>query len=109
MPWKNGKLTNDSAILHVPGLSLVNSVTVNEISTKEERIAYYRNILQAQVESMEGAALHYVALMEKLPFLQLRSLSNVIGERDKSKWKMKEAIAKLNQTVQQTLTKLEAL
>jgi futalosine hydrolase len=108
-PWKEGKLTNDSAILHLPGLSLVNGVTVNEISTNEERIAYYRNTLQAGVETMEGAALHYVALMEKIPFLQIRSLSNFIGERDKSKWMLKEAIAKLNQTVQHTLTKLEAL
>ncbi len=109
LPWKNGKLINDTTILHVPGLPLVDGVTVNEISTKEDRIAYYRNTLQAQVESMEGAALHYIALMEKVPFLQVRSLSNFIGERDKSKWVMKEAIAKLNQTVQHTLTKLEAL
>lgn len=108
-PWKAGKLTNESAILQTAGLPLVNGVTVNEISTNEERIAYYRDRLQAGVESMEGAALHYVALMEGLPFLQLRSLSNFIGERDKSKWMLKEAITKLNQAVQQTLTKLEAL
>jgi futalosine hydrolase len=35
---------------------------------------------------MEGAALHYTCLMEKIPFMQLRSISNYIAERDKSKW-----------------------
>ena len=60
------------------------------------RIAYYKNQLNASVESMEGAALHYVALQEKIPFLQMRSLSNFVGERDKTKWVMDVAIANLN-------------
>ena len=45
---------------------------------------------------MEGAALHYVCLMEKIPFLQIRSISNYVGERNKRNWNMKEAIANLN-------------
>ena len=48
------------------------------------------------VESMEGAALHYVCLKEKIPFLQIRSVSNYIGERNKKNWNMKESIANLN-------------
>jgi futalosine hydrolase len=55
---------------------------------------------------MEGAALHYVALMEKIPFLQLRSLSNFVGERDKNKWLMKEAIINLNLELQSLILKL---
>lgn len=108
-PWQEGKLTNDSHLLPIAGLPIADGVTVNEISTAKEQIAYYRNHLQAQVESMEGAALHYIALMEKIPFLQVRSLSNFIGERDKSKWMMKESIAKLNQALLQILTKLKAI
>ena len=45
---------------------------------------------------MEGAALHYVCLQEKVPFIQLRAISNYVGERDKSKWKMQEAITNLH-------------
>ena len=45
---------------------------------------------------MEGAAFHYVCLQQKIKFLQLRSISNRVGERDKTKWAMKEAIANLN-------------
>ena len=50
----------------------------------------------ADIESMEGAAFHYVCLQQKIKFLQLRSISNVAGERDKTKWMMKEAINNLN-------------
>lgn len=108
-PWQNGRLVNNEALLPSINLPVVDGVTVNEISTDEKQIAYYRNELQVQVESMEGAALHYVALQEKIPFLQIRSLSNFIGERDKSKWQLKEAVAKLNSSLQNILTKLNAL
>jgi len=34
--------------------------------------------------------------MEKIPFIQLRSISNYIAERDKTKWDMRKSIANLN-------------
>jgi futalosine hydrolase len=58
---------------------------------------------------MEGAALHYIAILEKIPFLQIRSLSNFIGERDKQQWKLKESITSLNQALQVILNKLELI
>lgn len=105
-PWKERKLVNENPLLSSCGLPLVNAVTVNEISTSSQRIAHYRNNLNVQAESMEGAAVHYVGLMMNVPFLQIRSLSNFIGERDKTKWKMKEAVAALNKELQRILTSL---
>ena len=58
---------------------------------------------------MEGAALHYVCLSEKIPFLQLRSVSNYVGERDKNKWAVREAIANLNIELQKILIKFFAV
>lgn len=104
-PWKNGQLLNEHHLVKDIGLPLVNGVTVNEISTDEQTIGYYRHQLKAQIETMEGAALHYVALMEKLPFVQIRSLSNYIGERDKNKWEIQKAIKQLNKELQQLLNK----
>lgn len=105
-PWKDGKLSNPLESLRSAGLSIVDSVTVNEISTNPKRISYYKNELGAAVESMEGAALHYVALQEQIPFLQMRSLSNFAGERDKSKWMLDVAIANLNIELIRILTKM---
>jgi futalosine hydrolase len=105
-PFTNGRLCNNSEILQQINLPIVDSVSINEISTSEKKINYYKSALGANIESMEGAALHYVALMEKIPFLQLRSLSNFVGERDKNKWLMKEAIINLNLELQSLILKL---
>jgi futalosine hydrolase len=85
---------------------LVTGVTVNEITTEEKRIAYYKNNLEAKIETMEGAALHYVAMMENIPFIQLRSISNYIGERDKTNWTLSESISNLNIALRSVLQKV---
>lgn len=102
-PWVSGSLPNHTPLVQNTGLHAVKGVTVNEITTSAERIDYYRHKLGASLESMEGAAMHYVALQEKLPFLQLRSISNFIGERDKTKWQLRPAIINLNRELQRIL------
>lgn len=105
-PWRQGKLYNGHAHTLQAGLKLADSITVNEVTTNNERIIHYKNTVGAVVESMEGAALHYVGLMESIPFLQIRSVSNYIGERDKSKWLLQKAIMNLNQELERLLKKL---
>jgi futalosine hydrolase len=105
-PFTNRRLRNDLTTLKDAGLPVVDGVTVNEISTREEKISYYREHIGASIESMEGAALHYVALQENVRFLQLRSLSNFVGERDKNKWVMNVAIGQLNTELSRILSKL---
>lgn len=96
-PFKKGWLINPhKKFITKAKLKPVKAVTVNHISTDKKMIALYNRKFNATIESMEGAALHYVCLMEKIPFLQIRSISNYIGERDKKKWKMKAAIDNLN-------------
>jgi futalosine hydrolase len=105
-PWNNGKLSNNMQSLKSTGLKIVDGVTVNEISTNKNRIAYYKDQLNASVESMEGAAFHFVALQENLRFLQMRSLSNFVGERDKTKWVIDVAVANLNVELTRIISKL---
>ena len=77
-------------------LKTVRGLSVNEITTDANRIQQLMEKYNAIIESMEGAAFHYVCLQENIPFIQLRAVSNFVGERDKSKWLMKEAIENLN-------------
>lgn len=77
-------------------LPFVKAVTINEITTRPHRIEQLKQKYFAEIESQEGAAFHYTALMERIPFMQMRCVSNYVGERDKSKWKMQEAIEELN-------------
>ncbi|RYY94583.1 MAG: futalosine hydrolase [Chitinophagaceae bacterium] len=98
-PWTGGWLLNRTSVAdRFPG-ARVKAVSVNQISTSPEQARYYREELGAVAESMEGAAFHYAALSAGIPFLQLRSFSNYIGERDKSRWKLRESITDLNETL----------
>jgi len=106
-PFTNRYLLNPyEKLLSIAGLEQVNSITVNEITTDRRRIAWYKQKLSPVVESMEGAAFHYVCLLEKIPFLQIRSISNLIGERDKTRWHMAKAINNLNETLIPLFNKL---
>lgn len=97
-PYKNGWLVNPgTALLKRSGLRPVNGISVNQITTSRQVIQFYKDEFNPVTESMEGAALHYVCLMEKIPFLQLRSISNYIGERNKKNWNMMDSIQNLNE------------
>jgi futalosine hydrolase len=43
------------------------------------------------VENMEGAAVAHVAHLHGIPVGELRGISNIVTDRDKSGWKLKEA------------------
>lgn len=77
-------------------LPFVKGITINEITTQPQRIEQLKKKYQPDIETMEGAAFHYCALMERIPFMQVRAVSNYVGERDKSKWKLQEALEVLN-------------
>jgi futalosine hydrolase len=96
-PYKKGWLINPGKdFMKRAKLKMVRGVTVNQISTSKQMIKFYRDTFDPVIESMEGAALHYVCLMEKVPFLQIRSISNYIGERNKKKWNMMDSVVNLN-------------
>jgi futalosine hydrolase len=105
-PFKNGWLVNKCAILKKINLKKVTGISVNEITTSRQKVKFYKEHFNPIVESMEGAALHYVCLMEKTPFIQLRSVSNYIAERNKKNWNMKESIINLNNELIKLLHKI---
>lgn len=96
-PFKKTALVNPyHTLLKRTRLKTVNAVTVNQITTATKTASIYIEKYKAVIESMEGAALHYVCLMENVPFMQVRAISNYVGQRDKKKWKIKESIQQLN-------------
>jgi futalosine hydrolase len=109
-PFQAKLLINPSkALLASAGLPLVRAITVNEVSTRPQRIEQLQQKYAPILESMEGAALHFICLREKIPFLQLRAVSNFVGERDKRKWQIKEAVQKLHNQLNSLLENPELL
>jgi futalosine hydrolase len=45
----------------------------------------------ALCESMEGAAAAHVCALHDVPFLEVRGISNLVEDRDRSKWRIQEA------------------
>ncbi|MGN6266282.1 MAG: futalosine hydrolase [Ginsengibacter sp.] len=95
-PFSDGKLVNPSVILEKIPLPAATAITVNMVSDNFVHNENFRQKYYADIESMEGAAFHYVCLQQKINFLQIRSISNVVGERDKSRWAIDSAIRNLN-------------
>lgn len=106
-PYKGGRLVNPhDHLLTLSALPAVNGVTVNRVSTDPEMIRIMAHQLAADVESMEGAAFHYVCLHAGIPFLQLRGLSNLVGDRDKSRWQMTTALNSVRDALFLTIDRL---
>jgi futalosine hydrolase len=106
LPFRDGKLENPyGSLLEWTGLPVLDGITVNEIKSSDFA-GFQRNPFRV-VESMEGAALHYVCLMEKVPFLQIRAISNITGDRDKNRWKLKESLKSLHEELVVMIQKLE--
>ncbi len=103
-PFTKGKLVNAHLLsLNKLDLPTVTAITVNEITTRPQRILQQKLIYNPQIETMEGAALHYICNEFYIPYLQIRGLSNYIGERDKSRWKIKEAVENSNKVLLEVL------
>jgi len=96
-PFSNGIMDNYTLINNkvVENIKIVKGSTIQSIqATKENNTA-----INLDVESMEGAAFFYCCMMQKLPFIQIRSISNYVGERDKSRWNIPLAVDNLNNTI----------
>jgi futalosine hydrolase len=107
-PFREGILANP----YLPSfqfmdLPAVVALSVNQISTDKRMIDHWKNSSpRPAIESMEGAALHEACLRLKIPFLQIRSVSNIVGERNKDKWNVPLAIDQLNQHLIRLLNNL---
>jgi futalosine hydrolase len=84
-------------------LPKVQGHTVNRVHGNEASIQKMYERSKAQVESMEGAAFMFACIKMNVPCMQIRSISNYVEVRNKSNWRMKEAIGNLNQLLIQFL------
>ncbi len=109
-PFANKSLSNTGiAKWNITALPTVTSVTVNEITTRQQRIEQLSEKYGAEIESMEGSSLHYCCIKVNVPFIQIRAISNHIAERDKSKWAFGEAFQNLSKAVVEYIDQLYLL
>lgn len=108
-PFWNGKIKNDTPVksASLSQLKKVKGITVNTVHGNENGIALAIKKHQPDVESMEGAAVFYVCMMEKIPFLELRSVSNKVEKRDRASWDIPVALENLRTVSLQMLSEIK--
>ena len=74
----------------------VSGITVNTIHGEDTSIVGVMYRLNPQVETMEGAAFFMTCQRFSVNCMQLRSISNYVEKRNKSKWDIPKAIKNLN-------------
>jgi len=107
-PFRGGALVNATppASATLSALPAVTGITVNRVHGHESSIAATTARLAPQVESMEGAAFMYACLIHGVPFAQVRAVSNIVERRNRSAWKLREAIDSLDQALARLLDEL---
>lgn len=89
------------------GLRKVKSITVNKVHGHEPSIQKIRERFNPDIESMEGAAVAFVCREFHIPCMQIRSISNRVEKRDKSKWEIEKAANALNQELIKLLSRFK--
>jgi futalosine hydrolase len=108
-PFWNGKLKSDEAAnyLTLQNLKNVKAITVNKTHGHEDSIQKVVKKFHPDIESMEGAAFFYVCMMEKVPCIQLRAISNRVERRNRSSWNMEIPMQNLGQVMSKFLEEVK--
>jgi futalosine hydrolase len=91
----------------IGALREVAAITVNTVHGNEESIERMAERADAQIESMEGAAVIFAAMCAKVDVICLRSISNYVERRNKDNWRLQEAVNNLNETLTALLNELQ--
>ncbi|MGZ4034975.1 MAG: futalosine hydrolase [Bacteroidia bacterium] len=84
--------------IEIEKLPKVNGITVNTTHGNEKTIEKIAMKFHPIIESMEGAAFMLVCENEKIPYAQIRAVSNFVERRNKDRWNIPLAIKNLNDT-----------
>lgn len=107
-PYRDGVLHADRDLISILDISypLVNGVTVNSASGSELTIARLVSLFNPDIETMEVAAFYYTCIRQNIPGMSVRSISNMVEPRDRSKWDIPNSISLLGIAVKSIIAKI---
>lgn len=74
-------------------------VTVATITATDARAAELFHYYAAIMEAMEGSGAAHIAILYDIPFLEIRAVSNMVGQRKRSGWNLPLACTRCNEAV----------
>jgi futalosine hydrolase len=107
-PYDKGRLINASPFKskRLDRIKTVKGATANTIHDNLESLRKTISRYHPDIESMEGAAFLYSCLSDHIRCAQIRSISNYVAERDKSRWNVDLAFKNLNKVLWEIVNEL---
>lgn len=108
-PFTGGKLLNPFNIEKYKtliGLPRVNGITVNMASGNNDEIERRRLKFTPDIETMEGAGIFFVCLLQNIPFIEIRSISNFVEPRNAKNWNVPLALINLGDTLNKLFSEI---
>lgn len=84
-------------------------ITVSTITATDKRKETLYRAYKPCMESMEGASAAHISILYDIPFIEIRSASNLVGTRDKNKWDLPLAFKNCNLAVLDILNNMDDL
>jgi futalosine hydrolase len=96
-PFEKGKIRAENEYVEKTSnfLRRVKAITVNTSSGTESTIERLKSKYNPDIETMEGATFFYICAMEKIPFLAVRAISNMVERRNRTSWDIPLALENL--------------
>jgi futalosine hydrolase len=96
-PFRKGLIHADPALTGLlKGIvKPVRAITVNTSTGSDATRSRLADKFNPDIETMEGATFFYICSREKIPFLALRAVSNMVEIRNKNNWDIKLALHNL--------------
>ncbi|MBK9391636.1 MAG: futalosine hydrolase [Bacteroidetes bacterium] len=107
-PFRNGLLHSENRYCEELReiLNTVDAITVNTATGSEKTKKRLILKFNPGIETMEGAAFFYICARERIPFVAIRSVSNMVEKRDRDKWNIPLAIDNLTFALEKVFKKL---
>ncbi len=105
-PYADGKLATEMPEVYWKKLPQQNGITVSGLLDDPEWSEARMDLATAKIESMEGSAFYYATKMLCVPSLEIRGISNHVGIRDKSLWKIEDAMNTASKLLYELLDKI---
>ncbi len=102
-PFLNEKIVPLKNDFNLPAIQIVSGLTVQTVTGSLKSIKLIQENYHADVESMEGAAVFYVANQFNIPAAQIRTISNYVEPRNRENWKIQESLKALSIVVKPML------
>ena len=108
-PFKQGVIRADNKFVNEAGkiLKKVKGITVNTCSGSKVTIERLRKKFNPDIETMESATFFYICSLEKIPFLSVRAISNMVEPGNRKSWNIRLALDNLEGKLKELLLLME--